>query len=306
MLEKLDGRSLVTFLTVVEEGSFSRAAEKLGYVQSTVTTQIQLLEQECQQKLFHRLSRGVKLTEAGEKLAVYARRFLHLGQSLQEELESLDQPRGFVRVRALESFCVTRLSGFLSPFFKKYPEVTLLLETGFQTDIVEQVASHTIDLGIVPKDPLHKDLIFAPLIEEQMVLVSSRRLAELIFSQGWDKLNGVQVVGFGNRCVYQKNGQKLLAELGMPPEAHVAEFPSTEMIRQMIANGLGIAFVPEITMERELAEQTVVRLPLPKPIRMIHGVIWHKDRVLNTPSKVFRDKLLEHLNRMNRSIILGK
>lgn len=294
MLGVLEGRFLVTFLTVLEEGSFSRAAEKLGYVQSTVTSQIQLLEQGCRHKLFHRLPRGVKLTEAGEKLAVYARQFVQLGQSMEEALGSLDQPRGSVRVGALESFCVTRLSGFLRPFFEEYPEVTLLLETGFQGDIVERVQSHAVDFGIVPKDPNREDLLFQPLVHEVMALVSSKGLADLILAKGWDQLAGVQIIGFGNRCVYQTDGQKLLAEMGMSPEAQLTEFPSTELIRQMVTCGLGIAFVPEITMERELSEGTVVRIPLQNPIRLTHGIIRHKDRVLNTPSKVFQSKLVNH------------
>ncbi|WP_309273281.1 LysR family transcriptional regulator [Paenibacillus sp.] len=71
-IELLEGRFSKTFIVVMEEQSFSRAADKLGYVQSTVTTHIQLLEQACGQKLFHRLSRGVKPTAAGEKLMKYA------------------------------------------------------------------------------------------------------------------------------------------------------------------------------------------------------------------------------------------
>ncbi|EHB66019.1 LysR family transcriptional regulator [Paenibacillus lactis] len=295
MLEKLEGRFLVTFLTVVGEGSFSRAADKLGYVQSTVTSQIQMLEQICGNKLFHRLSRGVKPTDAGEKLAVYARQFVQLGQMLEEDLGSLERPRGPVRVRALESFCVTRLSGFLNPFFAEYPEVTLLLETGFQGDIVDQVASHEIDFGIVPKDPEREDILFEPLVEENLVLVCSNELASRIRSEDWSGLTGVQVIGFGSRCVYHNDGLRILAELGLPASAPQAEFPSTEMIRSMVACGLGIAFVPEITMEKELATGTVVSIPLPKPVRMNHGLIWHRDRVLGTPAKVFREKLLEYI-----------
>ncbi|WP_248927979.1 LysR family transcriptional regulator [Paenibacillus hamazuiensis] len=304
MLEMLEGRFLITFLTVMEEGSFSRAAEKLGYVQSTVTSQIQLLEQSCKQKLFHRLPRGVQLTDAGQKLAVFARQFVRLGQSLEEAMGSLDQPRGTVRVRALESFCVTRLSGFLRPFFAEYPEVRLLLETGFQGDTVEQVLSHAVDFGIVPKDPGRDDLVFEPLIEEDMAMVASKQLAELILTKGWEMLDGVQVIGFGQRCVYQTDGNKLLAEMGMRADARLAEFPSMELIRQMVSCGLGVAFVPEIAVERELAEGTVVRLPLPlsqqQRVRLTHGLIRHRDRVLNTPSQVLRSKLLEHFGRPAR------
>ncbi|XEC93636.1 LysR family transcriptional regulator [Paenibacillus tarimensis] len=296
MIEMLEGRFLLTFLTVQEEGSFSRAAAKLGYVQSTVTSQIQLLEQGCRQKLFHRLPRGVKLTEAGEKLAVYARQFVQLGQSLEEALGSLEEPKGPVRVRALESFCVNRLTRFFNPFFGDYPKVTLLLETGFQGDIVEQVLSHAVDFGIVPKDPAREDLLFEPLIEEEMVLVASKELADRILEKGWGWLQGIQVIGFGERCVYQTDGQKLLAEMGMPAETQLAEFPSTELIRHMVACGLGVAFVPEITMELEIAEGTVVSLPLPKQVRLTHGIIRHRDRVLNTPAKVFRNKLLEYFS----------
>lgn len=108
MLERLDGRFLVTFLAVWKEGTISGAAAKLGYVQSTVTAHIQLLEQSCGQKLFHRLPRGVKPTEAGEKLARYARQFAQLGQSLQEALNSLEQPRGAVWIRALECDTIDR------------------------------------------------------------------------------------------------------------------------------------------------------------------------------------------------------
>lgn len=297
MLEMLEGRSLVTFLTVVGEGSFSRAAEKLGYVQSTVTSQIQMLEQICGKKLFHRLSRGVKPTDAGEKLAVYARQFAQLGQLLEEDLGNLDRARGSVRVRALESFCVTRLNGFMSSFFAEYPEVTLLLETGFQGDIVEHVASHEIDFGIVPKDPERDDIMFEPLIEENLVIVCSKELAGRIRSEDWSRLTGVQVIGFGRRCVYHNDGLRILAGLGLPESAPQAEFPSTEMIRHMVSCGLGIAFVPEITMEKEFAAGSVVSIPIPKPVRLNHGLIWHRDRVLGTPAKVFRSKLLDYIMR---------
>ncbi|GIP16565.1 LysR family transcriptional regulator [Paenibacillus montaniterrae] len=296
MLERLDGRFLVTFLAVWKEGTISGAAAKLGYVQSTVTAHIQLLEQSCGQKLFHRLPRGVKPTEAGEKLARYARQFAQLGQSLQEALNSLEQPRGAVWIRALESFYVTRLTGLFRPFLAQYPEVSLHLETGFQGDIVEQVLSHSIDFGIVPKNPMREELLFEPLIEEKMVLISSAELARTIAMQGWEQLQGVQVIGFGPRCLYQTDGYKILTEMGMPAEIRQAEFPSTELIRQLIKNGMGIAYVPEIALERELAEGTVVALPMTQPLRLTHGLLQHRDRVLNTPAKVFRQELLDYFN----------
>ena len=108
------------------------------------------------------------------------------------------------------------------------------------------------------------------------------------------------MIGFGSRCVYQREGQRLLRELGIPEDAHYAEYPSTEMIRHMVRCGLGIAYVPEIAIKRELEEGTVVRLPLPCTATMTHGLIWLRDRVLNTPSKVFRDRLLDFFDSLKQ------
>ncbi|MFD1884359.1 LysR family transcriptional regulator [Paenibacillus wenxiniae] len=296
MLETLEGRSLLTFLAVFEEGNFSRAAEKLGYVQSTVTSQIQLLEQSCNQKLFHRLPRGVKPTEAGEQFARYARQFVQLSHSLEEALENLDHPRGTMRLGSLESFLVTRMPDFMHSFFMEYTEIHLLLETGFQADIVEQVQSHALDFGIVPMDPKKEDLIFEPLIEEEMIVVASKHLAHLIETEGWENISGIQMIGFGSRCVYHTEGLKLLSEMGLPAGIRATGFASTELVRQVVTCGLGVALVPKISMAQELAEGSIVSLPLPRPVSFVHGIVRHKKRVLNTPSKVFYRALIEYFS----------
>lgn len=297
MLETLEGRSLLTFLAVLEEGNFSRAAEKLGYVQSTVTSQIQLLEQSCNQKLFHRLSRGVKPTEAGEQFALYARQFVQLGHSLEEALENLDHPRGMMRLGSLESFLVTRMSDFMHAFFTEYTEINLLLETGFQADIVEQVQSHALDFGIVPMNPKKEDLIFEPLIEEEMIVVASKSLAHLIENEGWENTSGIQMVGFGSRCVYHTEGLKLLSEMGLPSGSRSTGFASTELVRQIVTCGLGVALVPKISMTQELAEGSVVSLPLPRKVTFVHGIVRHKKRILNTPSKVFYQEVIKYFSK---------
>ncbi|WP_338540278.1 LysR family transcriptional regulator [Paenibacillus tundrae] len=296
MLGTLEGRSLLTFLAVLEEGNFSRAAEKLGYVQSTVTSQIQLLEQSCNQKLFHRLPRGVKPTEAGEQFAQYARQFVQLGHSLEEAMENLNYPRGMLRLGSLESFLVTRMPDFMHGFFTEYTEINLLLETGFQADIVEQVQSHALDFGIVPMDPQKEDLIFEPLIEEEMIVVSSQSLAYLIANEGWENTSGIQMVGFGSRCVYHTEGLRLLSEMGIPSDSRSTGFASTELVRQIVTCGLGVALVPKISMAQELTSGLVVSLPLPRQVTFVHGIVRHKKRVLNTPSKVFYQEIIKYFS----------
>ncbi|WP_123042353.1 LysR family transcriptional regulator [Cohnella candidum] len=290
MLDKLEGRFFVTFLAVLEEGSFSQAADKLGYVQSTVTAQIRQLEQTCGQTLFQRLPRGVVPTEAGREMADYARRFRRLGEMLEERMSRLEEPRGTVVLRTMESFCVTRLSGFLPGFLGEYPEIRLRLETGFQSDIVDQVARHAADIGIVPRDPGRDDLTFEPLVDEKMIFAASAELARGIEDEGWSALNGRPAIGFGRSCLYRAVAGKLLGEQGAPvPEE--TEFPSTELIRQMVAAGHGVAFLPEIAVRGEIASGRVAEIPMPREVRLTHGLITRKDRVLNAPARALRNKL---------------
>lgn len=291
MLDKLEGRFFITFLSVLEEGSFSRSAEKLGYVQSTVTSHIQQLELACGQRLFNRMSRGVQPTEAGSALAGYARQFRQLGALLEEQMSRLDEPRGEVRLRTMESFCVTRLGRFLPSFFAGYPDVSLGLETGFQGDIVEATLRHTIDFGIVPRDPGRDDLLFEPLIAEPMIFVASSKLVEHMDQAGQPALAHERVIGFGPRCLYQTVAISLLEEHGARGSDHF-EFPSTELIRQMISYGSGIAFLPRIAVQSQLESGEFVELHGPGPKTLTHGIISHRDRTLSAAAKVFKAKLM--------------
>lgn len=291
MLDKLEGRFFITFLSVLEEGSFSRSADKLGYVQSTVTAHIQQLENACGQKLFHRMPRGVQPTEAGHSLAEYARQFRQLGTLLEEQMTRFDEPRGEVRMRTMESFCVTRLGRFLPGFFSEYPDVTLRLDTGFQGDIVEETLRHAIDFGIVPRDPGRDDLLFEPLVTEPMVFAASPTLADRINRSGWESLNQERIIGFGPRCLYQTVAGSLLEGNGLRGLDQV-EFPSTELIRQMVSYGRGVAFLPRAAITEQLNSGSIAEIPLADPVTLTHGLITHKDRALSAAAKIFKSRLI--------------
>lgn len=296
MLDKLEGRFFITFLSVLEEGSFSRTAEKLGYVQSTITSHIQQLELACGQKLFNRMPRGVQATEAGLALAEYARQFKQLGILLEEQMTRLDEPRGEVRLRTMESFCVTRLGKFIPGFFAQYPDVTMHLETGFQGDIVDAALRHAIDFGIVPRDPGRDDLLFEPLISEHMIFVASSKLAVQMNQPDLTASAHQRVIGFGQRCMYQTVASSLLEEQGIQGSEQL-EFPSTELIRQMISHGSGVGFLPRIAVQDQLASGEFIELIGSSSIKLTHGIISHRDRSLSAAAKVFRTKLLQSFHR---------
>nr|WP_243867212.1 LysR family transcriptional regulator [Paenibacillus sp. BK720] len=278
-MDQWDGRSLRTFLTVMDEKNFSRAADKLGYVQSTVTTHIAQLEKASGKKLFDRLPRGVEPTEAGAALARFARQFAALSEALEEDLLRTEQPRGVLRVRALEVYCVTRLPELLASYAEHYREVELQLSTGFMEDMCGRVLDQKDDLGIVPRDPGHDGLEFVPLAVEELVWVGP--------TEG--KAGAKQVyISYGNACLYHELGESSLREAGYTLHDR-RSFPSVELIKRMVQSGFGISLLPKANVEEELrtGKLTVLDFPVPKPVHQ--GFIYLKGKQLRPAAAAFID-----------------
>lgn len=293
MLEHMDGRSMKTFITVMEEKSFSKAALKLGYVQSTVTMHIHQLEQTLGQALFKRLPRGVELTAAGKEVAPYAYRYLQLGESLQDKLTGLHEPKGVVRLRALESFCVPHLPQLLPTIFEQYPQIQLQLETGFQRDIIQEVSAYRVDLGIVPRDPKVNNLTFIPLVQDELVWVGAPALVSRIENDGWEAIADTKVIGFGSRCIYQTMASQVLADKGLATFTAM-EFDSTEMIKQTMMFGMGLSLMPLTSVLEELQAGKLLRLQKEKTILLEHGLIHRSGKDLSAPVLACKEHIISY------------
>jgi LysR family transcriptional regulator, cell division regulator len=295
VIELLEGRFFKTFIAVLEEKSFSRAADKLGYVQSTVTTHIKLLEELCNQKLFHRVARGVVPTEAGLKLAKYANQYIHLGNSIQEEMNDLNQARGTVSIRVQESFFLTRMTKLIELFKKEYPLIKLRIESGFNQNIMNHVLDHAVDFGIVPRDPERHELLFYPLVEEKLIFIASNRLAQEVDNEGSHILNKEILISFGTSCLYHAQSSQVLEQTGIQTEDAI-ELSSLEMIKQCVKQGIGFAMIPEVAVKEELEAGELKSLPLGTELSSLHGLIVNKDRELSYAAKLFKSALIDYFS----------
>ncbi|UVI29776.1 LysR family transcriptional regulator [Paenibacillus spongiae] len=292
MLEKLDGRIVQTFIAVYEERSISRAAERLGYVQSTVTIQLRTLEEAFGEKLFERLPRGVEPTEAGMKAAPFFYRFIQLGEVMQEAMLTRDEPSGEVRIRVLESFCVTQMPMFFRHFLEQHPQIRIRTETGFQKDITEELLKHRIDYGIVPIDPQIEQIVFYPLVQDELVCVIPDSLASRELARDRASLEREPVISFGSRCIYHTFAAQALAGAGIGLQEQL-EFGSLQMVKQMVKEGMGLAMLPLSSVRSEVERGELHILVLEKTIPLQHGLIVHKERLLGTAANLFRDAVLE-------------
>ncbi|MGG4107647.1 LysR family transcriptional regulator [Paenibacillus lautus] len=296
MIDSLEGRFILAFIALLEEKSFSRAADRLGYVQSTVTTHIQHLEKISGQKLFHRYPRGIELTEAGKIFSKYAYQYVHLSQSLKESMNELDQPSGTIRIRTQESFFLTRMLPFVQEYTRNYPSVNLRIEQGSHQDILKGVLNYELDFGIVPQNPNRQDILFYPIMEETIVFAASEDIARKVEHAGVQILNDELFISNGTSCLYHTTAVDVLKDAGIMVK-DALELPSLEMIKQYVSCGKGFALVPEIAINNELKIGTLKILRFNSKMSFSHGLIVHKNRELSFTAKSFQSELLCFFNR---------
>lgn len=297
MIDSLEGRFIMAFIALLEEKSFSRAADRLGYVQSTVTTHIQQLEKISGQKLFHRYPRGIEPTEAGKVFSKYAYQYVHLGQLLKESMNELNQPSGTICIRTQESFFLTRMLPFVQEYTRNYPSVNLRIEQGSHQDILKGVLDYELDFGIVPQNPNRHDILFYPIIEETIVFVASEDIAQKVKNEGVQILNGQLFISSGTSCLYHTSALDVLKNDGIMIK-DALELPSLEMIKQYVSCGKGFALVPEIAINNELKTGKLRILRFNSNISFSHGLIVHKNRELSFTAKSFQSELVSFFKNM--------
>ena len=146
-------RNLITFLKIVETGSFSKAAEQLRYSQSTVTVQIQQLEEELQVQLFDRIGKKVYVTEKGRELEVHAQKMIELSQKIASIGGEEQELQGTLRIAALDSLITASLPKILREYHARYPKVDIIVKTADNVfDAERQLSQNEVDLAIVTHD----------------------------------------------------------------------------------------------------------------------------------------------------------
>lgn len=257
----MESKHLFTFLVVVETGSFTRAAQKLDYAQSSITAQIQALEAELEQPLFDRISKKIILTDAGRRLLPYAQEISKMHTMAENALRSETEISGSLRIGAPESLAAFRLPGIIKEFRSRHPQVQITLKPGACWELTEFVRSGELDLAfLLQPETEYKEMYCDTLIHEVMTLVAplDHPLLELEEVHPLH-LKNVTILHTETGCTYRTLFERHLNSYGVFPDPNL-EFWSIEAIKQCVMAGLGISFLPMITVRRELAEGKLGRL----------------------------------------------
>ncbi len=238
----MDLNSLRIFLAVAEEGSVSRAAEKLNYVQSNITARLRTLETELGAELFYRKPRGMSLTPRGDKLLAYARKMLHLAIEAKMVLADCDDPQGTLTLGSMETTAAIRLPPFLADYHQRHPMVDITLRTGTSAELRQHVLEYQLDGAFVGGALEHPEIVQEEIFLEEMVLVSKAG------SFTPDNPEVRALLGFRKGCSYQAKLETWLHEMGRPA-VKVMEFGSLEAILGCVAAGMGVTLMPRAVIE---------------------------------------------------------
>lgn len=141
------------FCRVVEQGSFTRAAEELGYSQSAVSQNVRALEQETGVTLLSRRKDGVQLTQDGQEFYPYIQSIFQAEQALERKRqETMGLQNSLIRIGTFTSVSRNLLPPMMKRFKEKYPDVRFVLRQGEYTSIPQWIRQGEIDFGFVNQD----------------------------------------------------------------------------------------------------------------------------------------------------------
>jgi LysR family transcriptional regulator, cell division regulator len=237
----VDLRDLKIFTTVAKEGSITKAAQQLDYVQSNVTSRIQQLETELDTPLFYRHSRGVSLTSAGEILLQYATQVLHLCAEAEKAVRDHATPHGPLRIGSMETTAAVRLPAVLAAYHRQYPEVDLSLKTGTTDELIRAVLHRDLDGAFIAGHIDHPQITQETVVTEELVVISNTKEDPKDMFQD---LRRRTLLVFRAGCSYRAKLEQWLTFEGIVP-AKVMELGTLDGILGCVQAGLGISLVPK-------------------------------------------------------------
>lgn len=249
----MDLPQLEMFLAVAEEGSFTRAGERLHVSQSAVSRQIGLLERELGGKLFHRDRLRTTLTPAGELLAATASGLSRQLADVADQISGVHGlKRGRLRLAGGMSVCMYILPRLLKRYRALHPEVDLRVTSGTSEVLLRKLRSHEVDLALLTLPVLERDMEVIPVLKEEMVVVAAP--GHPLVSR--HTVNPRELAGhplilyeLGSRT--REAVESFLREEEVRYEVAM-ESENAEVIKAMVANGNGVTILSHATVAADI------------------------------------------------------
>jgi DNA-binding transcriptional LysR family regulator len=240
-------RQLSHFIAVAEDGSFTKAARRLSYVQSALSVSVQALERELSVRLFDRTTHRVALTGAGQALLPAARRALAAAEEIRDVAAALRGVlRGTLRVGIMQSPAFADVPHLLGTFHRQHPDVEIEVRpaAGGSAALAEELRQGALDIAFIAVHDLPPGLTAIPLGSEELVLVTAPETA--LPGRGpvpLDRLADARFVDFPVGWGVRTAIDRAFAAAGLQRNVTI-EVADVATCLQLLRAGLGIALLP--------------------------------------------------------------
>lgn len=275
-------RHMKIFVTVFQQGSITGAARELHLAQPSVSLAIKELENYYGLRLFERIGRHISPTEGSKEFYNYAIHIVSLFQEMEKKIKNWDAV-GSIRIGTSITIGTHILPALTRRFQRKYPELRLEAFISKSSDIEQHLLNNSIDIGLIETQPEHPELTFTPFMEDTMCAIvpchhplagqaeiSLPQLAEYPFLMREHGSAGREIL----------DAAFALKQISVRP---VWESSSTQAIVRGVSEGIGVAVLPHLLVERDIEEGLVAMVSLTEPIRRNLNIIYHKSKYL-TPN----------------------
>jgi DNA-binding transcriptional LysR family regulator len=245
------------FIAAAQRGSFVRAAQALILTQPSLSARIHALETELNTLLFHRLGRGVRLTEAGKAFLPYAQRALETLDQGRATLNALEKvTSGTLQVGSARAIGAYVLPEILARFREEHPGIDVNIRTGRSTEVQQMVMGEEVQVGLA-RSLRHPDILSTWLYDEEIALVSHPQHHFAI--QGEASIYDIAkepLILYDRDSSYFQLIDRVCREAGVIPNVGMV-LDSIEATKRMIERGFGVSFLPAHGISREVEAGTL-------------------------------------------------
>ncbi|MPY99189.1 MAG: LysR family transcriptional regulator [Actinophytocola sp.] len=257
---------LRTFLAVADAGSVHAAAKQLYVTQSAVSASLTALQRSLGTRLIQRDGRGLRLTDAGVVYAGYIRRVLGLLDEASAAAAAEDDPeRGVLRMAAVTTAGEQILPRLLTSFRNRHPQIGIQLEVGNRERVRALLERREVDLLLGGRTTVRRDVTVLGVRPHELIIVAP--------GDGYTLADRSDLVGWADRQTWllrekgsgtRETTERYLAGLELPSAPHSLTVGSNAAIREAVIAGLGVTLISRDAVLRELADGTLVEVPLPE------------------------------------------
>lgn len=279
----MDIKNLITFIHVAELNSFTKAAQTLGFSQSTVSFQIRQLESELNSQLFERINHTVVLTEKGREVLNYAHQISKLTQELKEQMQDERSVAGHIRLALADSLCASLLRKGFAAFRKQNPGITLKIMAAGTEEMFRLLNHNEADLILTLDSHIYNTEYIIAREERVNTHFVAGPNCPLNYRKSipLEELIRHPFILTEKGMSYRRMMDEKLAELSLEIQP-VLEIGSTDLICSLVKQDMGITFLPDYVTQKAVKAGELYYLD----VENIEVIVWkqllyHRDKWLS-------------------------